>query len=172
MEEKLNEKLTFVFSYLMKMGASKEDAEDIIQDTAYKFLLYLDSMEINNLESWLFRVAINQYYDMCRKRSRRNNIMLKFNFQKLFEEDTPEQAYIQLEFTKDIHELLGKLNPKYSEMLVLKYSAGLKVTEIAALYKMKEGSVKTILHRARQQFIVEYRRYESEQEGRISHQRY
>lgn len=58
MEKKLNEKLSFIYAYLLKMGASKEDAEDIIQDTAYKFLLYIDSMNIKNIESWLFRVAI------------------------------------------------------------------------------------------------------------------
>lgn len=43
MGEKLNDILKFVYSYLIKMGASKEDAEDIIQDTAYKFLQYIDS---------------------------------------------------------------------------------------------------------------------------------
>lgn len=36
--KKLNEKLKFVYSYLIKMGATKEDAEDTIQETAYKFL--------------------------------------------------------------------------------------------------------------------------------------
>lgn len=163
MEQKLNEKLRFIFYYLMKMGAPKEDAEDIIQDTAYKFLLYMDSVEINNVESWLFRVAINQYYDLCRKQSRRNKILLKFNFQQLIEEFTPEKAYIRNEFKDDIHELLGRLKPKYSQFLVLKYSTGLKIDEIAVLYRMKEGSVKTILHRARKQFIDEYRRYEDEQ---------
>lgn len=61
MGKKLNEILKFVYSYLLKMGASKEDAEDIVQDTAYKFLQYIDS--VTNTQSWLFRVAVNQYYD-------------------------------------------------------------------------------------------------------------
>ena len=71
MGEKLNEILKIVYSYLIKMGASKEDAEDIIQDTAYKFLQYIDSIQFNNTKAWLFRVAVNQYYDMSRKKSRR-----------------------------------------------------------------------------------------------------
>lgn len=33
MNELLYEKLKVVYSYLLKMGATKEDAEDIIQDT-------------------------------------------------------------------------------------------------------------------------------------------
>ena len=64
MAKKLNEILKFVYSYLIKMGASKEDAEDIIQDTAYKFLQYIDSIQMDNIKSWLFRVAVNQYYDL------------------------------------------------------------------------------------------------------------
>ncbi|AMM91677.1 RNA polymerase sigma factor [Peribacillus frigoritolerans] len=161
MGKKLNEILKFVYSYLLKMGASKEDAEDIVQDTAYKFLQYIDS--VTNTQSWLFRVAVNQYYDLTRKKSRRKEILLKFNIHELFEEDTPEIALLQSELVKDIHELLKRLKPKYRQLLLLKYSTGLKINEIAELYGMKEGSVKTILHRARKEFIEQYRRYDNEQ---------
>lgn len=161
MGKKLNEILKFVYSYLLKMGASKEDAEDIVQDTAYKFLQYIDS--VTNTQSWLFRVAVNQYYDLTRKKSRRKEILLKFNIHELLEEDTPESALLQSELVKDIHELLKRLKPKYRQLLLLKYSTGLKINEIAELYGMKEGSVKTILHRARKEFIEQYRRYDNEQ---------
>ncbi|MFJ7994979.1 RNA polymerase sigma factor [Peribacillus frigoritolerans] len=161
MGKKLNEILKFVYSYLLKMGASKEDAEDIVQDTAYKFLQYIDS--VTNTQSWLFRVAVNQYYDLTRKKSRRKEILLKFNIHELFEEDTPEIALLQSELVKDTHELLKRLKPKYRQLLLLKYSTGLKINEIAELYGMKEGSVKTILHRARKEFIEQYRRYDNEQ---------
>jgi len=163
MGEKLKEVLGFVYSYLIKMGASKEDAEDIIQDTAYKFLIYIDSIDIVNIQSWLFRVAVNQYYDLSRKKTRRRDILLKFNVQEIFEEETPEKILIQNELERDIHEILNKLNPKYRQLLLLKYSTGLKLNEIAELYNMKEGSVKTILYRARKEFIEQYRRYENGQ---------
>ena len=162
MGKKLNEILKFVYSYLIKMGASKEDAEDIIQDTAYKFLRYIDSVEFNNIQSWLFRVAVNQYYDLSRKKTRRRDILLKFNVQEIFEEETPEKVLMQSELERDIQEILTKLNPKYRQMLLLKYSTGLKLNEIAVLYSMKESSVKTILHRARKEFIEQFRRYEHE----------
>ncbi|WP_267879878.1 RNA polymerase sigma factor [Parageobacillus thermoglucosidasius] len=58
--------------------------------------------------------------------------------------------------------LLDRLKPKYAQFLILKYSIGLKLTEIAALYDMKVDSVKTIIHRARKQFIEEYRRHQNE----------
>lgn len=100
---------------------------------------------------------------MTRKKSRRKEILLKFNIHELFEEDTPESALLQSELVKDIHELLKRLKPKYRQLLLLKYSTGLKINEIAELYGMKEGSVKTILHRARKEFIEQYRRSDNEQ---------
>jgi RNA polymerase sigma factor (sigma-70 family) len=154
---KLNEILRFVYAYLLKMGATKEDAEDIIQESAYKFLQTIDSIKIENIQSWLFRVAINQYYDMTRKQSRRKVILLEFKYQELFEEESPEETIIRNELDRDIHKILQKLKPKYRQFLLLKYSTGLKSSEIAELYGMKEGSVKTVLHRARKNFIEVYR---------------
>lgn len=158
MDQKLYNHLQIVKSYLMKMGASKEDAEDIVQDTAYKFILYIDSISHRNVESWLFRVAVNGYYDLYRKRSRRQTIDLKFNFQQLFEEFTPEQAILQKEAREDVDGVLKKLKPKHQQILLLKYSLELAIREIAVLYEMKEDSVKTTLYRARQEFVKEYRR--------------
>ncbi|WP_422124458.1 RNA polymerase sigma factor [Planococcus sp. X10-3] len=158
MDRKLYDHLNIVKSYLMKMGASKEDAEDIVQDTAYKFILYIDSIGHKNVESWLFRVAVNGYYDLYRKSSRRRTIDLKFNFQQLFEELTPEDAVLQNEKKQDVDGVLKKLKPKHQQLLLLKYSLDLAIREIAELYDMKEDSVKTTLYRARKEFINEYRR--------------
>lgn len=158
MEQKLYEYLSTMKAYLMKMGASKEDAEDIVQDTAYKFILYIDSISHENVEGWLFRVAVNGYYDLYRKRSRRQDIALKFNFQRLFEEFTPEDAILQNERKKDLDGVLKKLKPKHQQLLLLKYSLELAIREIAELYEMREDSVKTTLYRARKEFVKEYRR--------------
>lgn len=163
LEEKLYQYLKIVNSYLLKMGASKEDAEDIVQDTAYKFILYIDSIDANNVKSWLFRVAINEYYDMYRKRTRRQMILLTFDFRQLMEEYTPEVAIVQKELEQDIEKVLSKLKPRYQEFLLLKYSTGLSMKEIAEIYQIKATSVKTIMYRARQDFIDEY--------GRQGHER-
>ena len=158
MDQKLYDYLKIVKNYLMKMGASKEDAEDIVQDTAYKFILYIDSISHKNVEGWLFRVAVNGYYDLYRKRSRRQAIALKFNFQQLFEEFTPEEAVLQNERKQNVDDVLKKLKPKHQQLLLLKYSLDLAIRDIGELYEMREDSVKTTLYRARKEFVQEYRR--------------
>lgn len=157
-DQKLYECLQKVKIYLMKIGASKEDAEDIVQETAYKFILYMDSIGPNHAESWLYRVAVNGYYDLYRKGSRRQEILLKFNFHKLIEEDTPEVALMQNEMKKNVENVLKKLKPKQQQLLLMKYSMGLAIREIGEIVEMKEQSVKTSLYRARKEFIREYRR--------------
>ncbi len=45
--------------YLVKCGCSVNDAEDIVHDSFIKAIEYIDGVAIENLSSWLFRVAIN-----------------------------------------------------------------------------------------------------------------
>ncbi|WP_051272177.1 RNA polymerase sigma factor [Shimazuella kribbensis] len=67
-EQLLIENGEFIFRYLVKLGASRRDAEDIVQDTFYQVLLSYQSIHLSKLKPWLFQVAINRYYDFCRKR--------------------------------------------------------------------------------------------------------
>jgi RNA polymerase sigma factor (sigma-70 family) len=59
-----------IYKYLVKIGADSSDAEDIVQETVYKFFLNIESIDPKKASSWLFRVAVNQYYDICRRRKR------------------------------------------------------------------------------------------------------
>ncbi|WP_277584930.1 sigma factor [Psychrobacillus antarcticus] len=55
----LERKLKGVYYVLLKMGAKKEDAEDILQETAYRFVQLLDGVDERYMNAWLYRVAIN-----------------------------------------------------------------------------------------------------------------
>ena len=92
----LNSELNIVYRYLLKLGVSKEDAEDVVQETAYKYLLYYDSIKTNKIRSWLIRVALNFYYDQCRKQNRYD---LNVNLELLIEEKEalPEEVILKKE---------------------------------------------------------------------------
>lgn len=159
---KLNDHLKYVFHYLRKMGASQEDAEDIIQEAAYRFLLYIDAVEPGKAESWLFRVAINLYYDLTRNRNRRQKIFLNFKQEDLFDNFTPEKALLKQDLSKEILQTLDSLKPIHRQLLIMKYSMELSYQDIARLLDISLSSVKAHLFRARQRFIEEYRRLEYE----------
>lgn len=54
----LQEKTGIIYKYLIKNGANLRDAEDVIQEALYKFLLYIDSVDPDKSFSWLFRVHV------------------------------------------------------------------------------------------------------------------
>lgn len=70
LENLLINEIKIVFKYLLKIGANKEDAEDIVQDIICKAIINIDSINEEKINSWLFKVSINSYYNLYNKRKR------------------------------------------------------------------------------------------------------
>ena len=153
----LQEKTAIIFKYLIKNGANPRDAEDIIQESIYKFILYIDSIDPNKAYSWLFRVAINQYYDLCRKQQKEVNVPFE-GFEFVDDSLLPEDYVQQTEMKKEIHNILNRLTPLHKQLLLLKYMLGLSYEEIAEMLDLNPGTLKTYLFRARKAFKELYRK--------------
>lgn len=166
-EEELNlvlqEKSGIIFKYLIKLGANPRDAEDIVQEALYKFILYIDSVDPNKSFSWLFRVAINQYYDLCRKQQK--HILVSFeNFEIVDDTLLPEEYIHQSEMKKEIRVILDQLTPLHKQLILLKYELDLSYEEIAEILDLNLGTLKTYLFRARKNFREIYRREQAKHE--------
>jgi RNA polymerase sigma factor (sigma-70 family) len=146
----LNTELNVVYRYLLKIGVPKTDAEDIVQETAYKYLLYYDSIRSTKIRSWLIRVALNFHYDQCRKLSRIELVLDDIPLTSRSSEQ-PEMVIETKENSKQIENALSKLKTHYQELLLLKYHTGLSYLEISNVLDMSISSIKTDLFRARKQ---------------------
>ncbi|MGQ4668321.1 RNA polymerase sigma factor [Metabacillus halosaccharovorans] len=153
----LRNKSDIIFKYLIKIGANPRDAEDIVQDALYKFLLYMDSVDTSKVFSWLFRVAINRYYDLCRKQKKQIQISFE-NYELVDEAPLPEDYIHNKELRNDIQIILDQLKPLYKQLLVMKYDMELSYEEIAEMLDLNPGTLKTYLYRAREAFKEIYRR--------------
>ncbi len=161
----LQEKSGIIFKYLIKIGANPRDAEDILQEALYKFILYIDSVDPNKSFSWLFRVAINLYYDLCRKQQK--HILVSFeNFEFVDDTHLPEEYVHQSETKKEIQVILDQLTPLHKQLILLKYELDLSYEEIAEMLDLNSGTLKTYLFRARKTFKELYRR-EQEKHDRL-----
>ena len=134
------------------MGASREDAEDIIQETLYKALQNLESLIPGKVKAWLFKVSINCFYNICRKRKSVISLEVLEATDKLFYE-----SYINFESTKiemriRVREILNKLKDSQKSILILKYYVGLSCRDISKLFGTDENTIKTSLYRARKTF--------------------
>ena len=69
-EDLYQQKFQIIFKHLINMGCSKENAEDIVQNTFYKAIENMVHLEVKNLSAWLFKVSIHQFYDLYRRKQR------------------------------------------------------------------------------------------------------
>ncbi|MEH6889911.1 sigma-70 family RNA polymerase sigma factor [Bacillus sp. JJ864] len=152
----LLEKSKVVYHYLRKLGVETKEAEDIVQDTLYKALLFMEDIPLDRLTPWLFRVAINHHRDIYRKTKRLNPIALESAV--LIGQKSLEDVMLTKELQGEVQEILETMNQDYKHILLLKYEYELSYKEIANLLGMKEDTVKTNLYRARNQFKELYRR--------------
>lgn len=86
-----------VFRLLLAKGAKKEDAEDIIQNTFYKVYVLLDDLTESNLRPWFFRVSLNEYIDLKRKKEQQNIYLTEEIYAKLHHTDREFDAILNKE---------------------------------------------------------------------------
>jgi len=152
--EMFQKKMNLIYKYLIKLGCSQENAEDIVQDTFYKALKYIDGIQADKLSSWLFKVAVNKYYDLCRKNNRHIHLSLDEDIFKesLSDSRLVEDFILDLERKEEILKILNSISDTNKNLLLFKYDMGLSYKEIAELLDINENTVKTYLFRARDQF--------------------
>ena len=152
LEDLLMDEARPVFKYLVKVGASKEDAEDIVQDTLYQAMKYIDSIHEDKVRAWLFKVAINRFYTLYKKQSR----IVRLTSEEI-EAIKPlmasaEDLFLTEQSKTELIQALNKLKPSYKNLMVLKYFMDLSYKEIAGILEMSEQNVKIYLYRARNTF--------------------
>ncbi|WP_434169686.1 RNA polymerase sigma factor [Peribacillus frigoritolerans] len=135
-----------VFNLLLAKGAQKEDAEDIIQNTFYKVYTLLDDLTGSNMRPWFFRVALNEYIDLKRKKEQQNIFITEEIYSKLQYTDREFDAILNKD---EIFYLLKDVKKEYKEAFFLKYYYDFSYEEIATILDIKVNSVKQTLHRAR-----------------------
>lgn len=152
-----------VFKYLIKIGATKEDAEDVVQEAIIKTIECLSTIRHDNLRAWLFKVALNRYYTLYNKQ-KRTTLIGDNEIEKLkIALDDAEQHYLQKEQNAKINEALQGLQPAFQQLLLMKYDMELSYKEIAAILAVSESHVKTYLQRARKAFKKQWEMIEDGQ---------
>ena len=130
-----------VFSAAFSICRSREDADDVVQDTFLKYhTKNQDYADETHLKAWLLRVAINRARDITAAFWRRNRVSW--------------EAYMEeLEFTqpedRSLFRAVMALPEKYRLVLHLYYYEECSIREIASLLHTGEGTIKSRLSRGR-----------------------
>jgi RNA polymerase sigma-70 factor, ECF subfamily len=151
-----------VFSVIYRMVRDRELAEDLAQDTFIKVLNALDRYDPSyKLSSWIFKIAHNTTVDHIRKKTPE---MLSLegsphaqtpeqaaatSFTAVDMAEDPEQYTHSKQLGSQIEAAIATLRPQYREAILLWHVEGRPYDEIADIMDLPLGTVKTYIHRGR-----------------------
>lgn len=156
-----------VFSLIYRMVRDRELAEDLAQETFVKVLNAIGSYRPEfKFSSWIFKIANNAAIDQLRRRSL-DTLSLDgsphaetaeaIEATTLQVGDGRENALDEVanrELGGQIEAAIARLRPEYRNCILLRHVDGRPYEEIAEILDLPLGTVKTYIHRARNELRI------------------
>jgi RNA polymerase sigma-70 factor, ECF subfamily len=151
-----------IFALLFRMVRDRELAEDLAQETFVKALNAIDSYRPEfKFSSWIFKIANNAAIDHLRRReldtlsldgsphAETPEAMQATALQIGARQESPLDTVEAKELGTAIEAAIGSLRPEYRSCILLRHVEGRAYEEIAEMLNLPLGTVKTYIHRAR-----------------------
>ena len=164
-----------IYGLAKKLAGSKQDAEDIVQETLLKAIDKIDQFRgESSFGTWLYSIALNESRRLFAKQKKSELKSIEeylplhqdhnHDTAQLFDWRDPHKILEDAEIRHLVEEALAELPQKYREAFVLRYIEELSVKEVAELTKQTIAAAKSRILRARlalrdrlaQVFEVEY----------------
>jgi RNA polymerase sigma-70 factor (ECF subfamily) len=156
-----------VFSLIYRMVRDRELAEDLAQETFIKVLNAIDSYRPEyKFSSWIFKIANNAAIDQLRRRSldtlsldgsphaESAEAIEATTLQIGDDSESQLDEVANRELGAMIEEAIGQLRPEYRNCILLRHVEGRPYEEIAEILDLPLGTVKTYIHRARNELRI------------------
>ena len=151
-----------VFSQVQRMVRDQELAEDLAQEAFVRAFDRLEQYDPDyKFSSWLFKIAHNLTIDHLRKKEldtvsihgapdattpdeqEATAVTLESR------QERPDERFEAEALGEEIEAAIGELRPDYREAVLLRHVQGHSYREIAEIMDVPLGTVKTYIHRAR-----------------------
>ncbi|HOM02996.1 MAG TPA: RNA polymerase sigma factor [Acetivibrio sp.] len=154
-----------LFNFLLKMTASREDAEEITQEVFIK--VYNNLYKYNNkwsFSTWIYRIAINTLRSQYRKVKNVKSVDYYTNVSELPANfsDYPELAYEMKERQREIIRLIDELKEDQKTALLLRCMQDFSFKEIGDILGISPEAAKMKIQRAKQTICKKYEKLEKE----------
>ncbi len=172
-----------VFYYLIKRYETKllrytkrithvtpEEAEDLLQEIFIKVYRHLNGFDQElKFSSWIYRIAHNEIINFAKKKKVHSVLYSPDgeNFDETFLENLPGEDdvhgnYVSMESREQVWQALMELPLKYREVLVLKFFENRSYREMSDILRKPEGTVATLVNRAKKKFLKIASKYQLE----------
>lgn len=151
-----------VFSLIYRLVRHREKAEDLSQETFIKVLNALDRYDPSyKFSSWIFKIAHNTALDLLRKKepdtlsldgsphAETQSEVEATTVTAVSSDESPEEYAASKELGEVLERAIATLRPEYRTAIVLCHVEGRAYEEIAEIMDVPLGTVKTYIHRAR-----------------------
>lgn len=143
--------------YMQRTFGNLDDANDLLQETFVKVFLNLRRYNDHfTFGQWIYTIARNTFIDYTRRR-RDDTISIDnmgegSNISASLGGPTPEEHLITHQSQAQLEHFLEKMTPRYRQLIELRFFKEYSYEEIAVQLALPMGTVKTQIHRAREQF--------------------
>ncbi len=151
-----------VFSLIYRLVRDRERAEDLAQETFIKVLNAIDRYDPSfKFSSWIFKIAHNTALDQLRKKTPETLSLdgsphatnaeetSATTLSAISTDENPEEYAANREMGEEIEKALAGVRPEYRTAIILWHVEGRPYEEIAEIMGVPLGTVKTYIHRAR-----------------------
>ena len=149
---------TRVYNLALRMCGNEDDAFDLSQEAFFRAWRGLSGFQQeSSFSTWLFRLTANVCLDWLRAKKRRPTVSLTTADDDGEETQldipdpgkSPEELLMAAEDRAALTKAINALPVEYREILTLRAINDMSYTEIAEVLKLREGTVKSRLSRAR-----------------------
>lgn len=156
-----------IYSFCVSLCGSRQEADDLYQDTFLTALEKIDRIDIaGNIRSYLLSVAVRLWKNRRRKRAWRRRIAQE---QELNEQTAdritaeemqdvsvlPEEWILEEERLTAVRRAVSRLPDRLRVPVLLYYMEERQIMEISEILRLPEGTVKSRLHQARKRLEKE-----------------
>ena len=136
--------------FVQRLGGVN-DADDLLQETFIKVYINLHRYSADyTFGQWVYTIARNTFIDFVRRRQ--DDLPIDERFAApASNAPTPEESVINLQQRSQIEHYLEHLAPRYRQLILMRFFEEYSYEEIAAKLSLPLGTVKTQIHRAREQ---------------------
>ena len=139
---------------LRSTNATREDAEDILQDAFIKIYRNLNDFDPGmKFSSWAYRITHNEIISRWRRNKTRpeliNSEAKDLLLAKIGSNTDIEKDLLTKDLRDELFGLLTKLDEKYRQVIILRYFEEKDYKEISDILKLPINTVGTLLSRAK-----------------------
>ncbi len=152
------------YNIAFRFLGNHEDANEVAQDAFVRVYRNLHRFRgHSSFQTWLYKITLNLARNRYRKMKRRKEDKKVSLDNPLTYEDgesirevpdemfSPERSIRSREIQEQVQEALEQIAPEHRQVVVLRHIEGLSYTEMSEILGCAEGTIKSRLHRARQE---------------------